>query len=107
MSYFRKKPKGRTDGEHFVEGELSTIRNSGNDLFHLATQLAESGRPQPKLFQCCGTEDFLYEENVRFRNHCRQLGLELSYEEESGKHEWGYWDNKIQRVLSWLPLREE
>ncbi len=57
------------------------------------------------LFQCCGTEDFLYEDNIRFRDWARELGLELTYEEEPGDHEWGYWDKKIQRVLEWLPLR--
>lgn len=86
-----------------IFGDLGSVPGSRNDLFHLAARLAASGVSQPKLFQCCGTEDFLYADNVRFREHCRQLGLELSYEEEPGIHEWGYWDMKIKRVLEWLP----
>jgi S-formylglutathione hydrolase FrmB len=46
----------------------------------------------------------LYEHNIRFRNHARELGLPLTYEEGPGFHEWGYWDASIQRVLAWLPL---
>lgn len=88
-------------------GEPETIRGSKNDLFRLAEDLVQSGRERPQLFQCCGTEDILYDINVRYRDHCRQLGLELTYEEEPGSHEWGYWDHKIQRVLQWLPLRRE
>ena len=30
--------------------------------------------------------------------------LEMSYEESPGDHQWKYWDEKIQRVLQWLPL---
>ena len=74
------------------------------DLFYLAERLAGRAQPRPRLFQCCGREDFLYEDNLRFRDHCRHLGLELTYEEEAGAHEWAYWDAKIQRVLAWLPL---
>jgi putative tributyrin esterase len=87
-----------------IFGTPESIPGSGSDLFHLAESLAGSGRSRPMLYQCCGTEDFLYNSNVRFRNHCRDLGLELTYEEEPGKHEWAYWDKKIQRVLEWLPL---
>jgi putative tributyrin esterase len=56
------------------------------------------------LYQCCGTEDFLYEDNIRFRDKCSDLGVNVTYEEEAGEHEWGYWDAKIQYVLRWLPL---
>jgi putative tributyrin esterase len=87
-----------------IFGELEGIAGSNNDLFRLAEQLVNTGIQQPKLYQCCGTEDFLYEDNLRFRDKCRELSLELTYEEEAGEHEWGYWDNKIQQVLHWLPL---
>ena len=63
-----------------------------------ATTLWASG-PKPKIYQCCGTEDFLYDANVRFRDHVRSLGLDLTYEESPGTHEWGYWDAAVQRFL--------
>ncbi|AEI39583.1 alpha/beta hydrolase [Paenibacillus mucilaginosus] len=87
-----------------IFGSADAVPGSGSDLFHLASRLAASGGPRPKLYQCCGTEDFLYGSNIRFRDHCRTLGIELTYEEEPGTHEWGYWDRKIQSVLGWLPL---
>jgi putative tributyrin esterase len=87
-----------------IFGESDKIQGSSNDLFHLAENMAGSGQKQPKLYQCCGTEDFLYKDNIRFRDKCRELALDLTYEEEPGKHEWGYWDMKIQNVLHWLPL---
>lgn len=88
-----------------IFGDLEKLSGSENDLFYLAEKLAKSDEPKPMLYQCCGTEDFLYEDNIRFRDWARELGLNLTYEEEPGTHEWGYWDKKIQRVLEWLPLR--
>jgi len=85
-------------------GTPDEFKGSQNDLFTLAEQAARHDNP-PLLFQCCGTEDFLYEGNIAFRDHARQLQLPLTYEEEPGTHEWGYWDMKIQRVLNWLPLQ--
>jgi putative tributyrin esterase len=91
-----------------IFGTKEQLIGSINDLFHLAEKTAAlPAEEQPLLYQCCGTEDFLYEENVDFRDHALRLGLPLHYEEGPGEHEWGYWDAAIQRVLAWLPLREK
>lgn len=73
-----------------------------NDLVHLADRVAK-GRQVPRFYQCCGTEDFLYANKVRFRRRAARAGLKITYEEGPGEHEWGYWDRQIQRVLAWLP----
>lgn len=87
-----------------IFGNKDSVFGSESDLFALAEKLAAGSQPIPQLYQCCGTEDFLYADNIRFRDRCRELGLPLTYEEEPGDHEWGYWDEKIKRVLQWLPL---
>ncbi len=88
-----------------IFGDLSKLAGSPHDLLHLAEQVAQSSGPQPRLYQWCGTEDFLYVENTRFRDHAQRLGLDLTYAEGPGDHEWRFWDEQIQRVLAWLPLR--
>lgn len=55
----------------------------------------------------CGTSDFLYEENQKFRRHLENLKIEFTYDEGPGTHEWGYWDQKIQQIIRWLPIRRE
>ena len=82
--------------------EPNGIAGTDDDLFALAERLVASGRPRPALYQCCGTSDFLYPDNVRFRDHARALDLGVTYEEGPGNHEWGYWDRQILRVLEWL-----
>lgn len=90
-----------------IFGDINQVKNSDNDLFHLVKQVSKSEGPKPMLYQCCGTEDFLYEENIQFRDYCKNLNIDLTYEEEPGQHEWGYWDMKIQNVLRWLPLKNK
>ena len=90
-----------------IFGNLGNFAGSDNDVYALAERLARSKGPVPKLHQCCGTEDFLYADNVRFKAHAEALGLPLTYVEGPGEHEWGYWDKMIQNVLAWLPLAAE
>ena len=87
-----------------IFGPKEQVRGSGNDLFALAEKRLGQGNV-PRIYQWCGTEDFLYQQNVRFRDHLTALGYDLTYEECPGDHQWKYWDQYIQRVLEWLPLK--
>ena len=62
--------------------------------------------PMPKIYIWCGTEDFLYAQNVTMKEHLESLDYDLTYEESAGDHQWYYWDAQIQRVLQWLPLEK-
>jgi len=93
---------GAGELKHIFDG-VNTLANGPNDLFHLAERLARHEGVRPGLYQWCGTDDFLYEDNVRFREHAKTLGLAVTYEEGPGGHEWSCWDQQIQRVLAWLP----
>ncbi|MFA5204641.1 MAG: alpha/beta hydrolase family protein [Lentisphaeria bacterium] len=90
---------------HNIFGSPEQFAGSENDLFAQAARLAAAHGPLPLFYQCCGTEDFLYKGNQRFRDHALRLGLPLTYEEGPGTHEWGYWDRQLQRFLDWIPLR--
>jgi putative tributyrin esterase len=83
------------------------LKNTDNDLFHLSAKLAKSRKQKPMFFQYCGTEDFLYGDNLKFRDHLEKLGsFKLHYGESPGMHEWGFWDANIRKVLDWLPLKK-
>lgn len=88
-----------------VFGDLSRVPGSKHDLFALAKKVAK-GQIKPRLYQCCGTEDHLYDDNIRFRDGVRKLPLDLTYEEGPGEHVWAYWDKMIQNVLAWMFPRE-
>lgn len=91
---------------HSIFGPDEHFHDGPNDLIHLTKAFAKLPNPQRSaLYLCCGTEDYLYPANQFFLQTCRKRGIELTYEEGPGDHNWAYWDAMIQRVLAWLPLR--
>ncbi len=89
-----------------IFGDLEKVPGSSHDLFALVQSVSQSAT-RPRLFQYCGTDDFLYADNIRFRDFIRPLGFNYTYEETPGDHNWKYWDGMIQKVLAWLPLQEK
>ena len=71
------------------------------DLFAI-TKAKESDPNRPRLFMWCGTEDWLYDDNVALRDHIQQLDYDYTYEESPGTHCWDCWDVVIQRILQWM-----
>jgi putative tributyrin esterase len=94
--------EGETKYWENVFGDLTQVENSESDLFALASKLKASGKPLPKVYMWCGTEDFLYHQNVKMKKHLTNLDFDLTYEESPGDHQWKYWDEKIQTVLKWM-----
>ncbi len=76
---------------------------SDDDLLHLL-DTAEAKR-LPRLWATCGTEDVLLPHQQAFVAAARSHGVDLVADEHPGEHEWGFWDQHIQRFLEWLPLR--
>jgi S-formylglutathione hydrolase FrmB len=103
--YTRNKPKGEWYNSF---GDIEEMRGSVNDIHFMMEKLIgeheNEGRPMPVFFQACGTEDFLYEINVKFHDKFKDR-IDLTYLEEPGTHEWGFWDRNIKRVIDWLPLK--
>ena len=62
--------------------------------------------PLPKIYLACGTEDGLLGPNRAYRDMFREAGLDLTYEEGPGNHNWEFWDKYIRHILDWLPLDE-
>ncbi len=87
-----------------VFGDPAKVRGSENDLLHMAGALPPEQRP--RVFIWCGTEDFLYPQNLRMKARLEGLAYDLTYTEGPGDHQWKHWDEQIQNVLKWLPLKE-
>ena len=91
-----------------IFGSLAEYAGGDEDLFALAERTAQAGMPLPGIFLACGDADFLYADNLRFRPHLERLGYRPVWREKAGAtHEWGYWDELIQQVLDWLPLKAD
>ncbi len=84
-----------------VFGEAATLEGGESDLFELARRAAKSPS-RPRLYQYCGSKDFLYDDNLRFRDHLRGLDFDLAFEEDDGDHSWRHWDRQIAQALDWM-----
>lgn len=87
-----------------VFGELESVPSSGNDLMASLKNLQQV--PETAFYACVGTDDYLYQDSVTFRDAATAAGLKLDYEESAGSHDWAFWDTHIQRVLEWLPAEK-
>ncbi|PIE35173.1 esterase [candidate division KSB3 bacterium] len=86
-----------------IFGNPPVIAGTKHDLFSAVQQLKNVGKQAPRLYQCCGTGDFLYDDNLRFRDFVMKEGLPLTWQEDEGyEHSWDYWDLRIQTVLEWM-----
>ncbi|MGI5243439.1 alpha/beta hydrolase [Dactylosporangium sp. CA-139066] len=83
-----------------IYGDPPAIEGTPDDLMHLLA----GATTVPPLYVACGTEDPLYDGNVRFVEQCRAQAIPVTAEFSPGEHEWGYWDARIRDVLAWLPL---
>lgn len=81
-------------------GEENYISDD-EDLFALAVQ-KNNESVKPRVYMACGTEDFLYDDNVRLKECFEKLDYDYTYEEGPGVHCWEYWDKQIQNVLKWM-----
>ncbi|MFE5320738.1 alpha/beta hydrolase [Paenibacillus sp. NPDC056579] len=86
-------------------GSVEEYEHSANDLAYVLETHLANGKQLPKMYQACGTLDHNYEINKRFYSQF-QNRLDLTYTEAPNRgHEWNYWDETIQQVLEWLPIR--
>ena len=68
----------------------------------------QSPAPLPRLYFCCGKEDFLYHRYEAFKAYAGEIGLQATFEEAPGyRHEWRFWDLFIQKALTFFGLDGE
>lgn len=93
--------ESRPEGEAEMQatfGDIDAHRGSDNDLLTLLDKITT----KPRVLQLCGTEDFLYDNNLGFKSRIEQTDLPYIYQESPGEHNWEYWDREIQTVLNWI-----
>ncbi len=87
--------------KRLIWGLDHTVKNTDADLFHLVDKLSGS-ETKPRLLQICGTEDFLYDANVKFRDFMKDKDFDYTYREGQGEHHWPYWDSQIGSAMDWM-----
>ena len=68
-----------------------------HDLLALAGKARQGA--MPRLHLDCGTEDFLIGANRSFTAQLREMGVDHTYMEHPGAHDWDYWDLQVRNAL--------
>ena len=60
-----------------------------------------------KIYQCCGTEDFLYEMNTKIiKSFSKTLFDRYCYHENLGNHDWFYWTSELELIFNFFEINE-
>lgn len=84
-------------------GDPKTIAGSDRDVFALFEKAKAKGIV-PRMYQSCGTADFLYAMNVAANKKLTEMGAEITWRETPGiDHVWDFWDSEIRWLINnWL-----
>lgn len=94
----------RRDFAESFFGDLSKVKESDMNPEWLVKKLSGEKVNLPKIYLACGVDDSLLEGNRRMRDYMKAVGMDVTYEEGPGAHEWDFWNRHIKKVIDWLPL---
>ena len=67
-----------------------------------AERALSAGKPEPRLYIACGTEDDLIYVNRSYRDFFSARLKKFRYEEGPGIHDWRFWSEYLLRGLEWI-----
>lgn len=82
-----------------IFGGLEGLSGSLHDPMTWLKNAASGSAPLPRLYAACGLEDDLLPLNRLFVHSAAQFGVPLHYQEESGGHEWIFWQRQIEKFI--------
>lgn len=91
-------------GHAAMGGDKNDITGTDRDILYLTSKLKEQGVEMPKTFQTVGTEDFTWDFNYAAREHFVKLGMDHTFIQRPGTHNFEFWDRALKDYLDWLPL---
>lgn len=94
----------RRDYAECIFGDLKEVGTSDKNPEWLVKKLSEEKVEFPKVYLACGTEDSLLTVNRKMHETMQASGVDVTYEEGPGGHEWDFWNRYIKRFIDWLPL---
>ena len=94
--------------EDAVFGDLSqageTDKNPRVAFQQMAKALHGNTAAYPKVYMACGEQDPLITVNQQLRDFLMERGVDVTWQQAAGNHNWDFWRAQILQVLDWLPL---
>lgn len=82
-------------------GPVGSSTRSQNDLIKMTREISDEGiKALPAIYLDCGTEDILFTTNRSYADLLVQRKIPHEFRELPGSHNWQYWDQQVQVILS-------
>jgi len=91
----------------FGSWDISTSKETENDMVYLAKKASESGKPLPKVFGACGTCDSCGSKEKEMFRWMKTLDnpYDCVFMESCGLHDFEFWDKWLPVFMQWLPIQ--
>ena len=83
-------------------GDPATLLERDVNPEVLARRLKAAGAKIPDIYMCCGTEDFLIENNRQMHRFLEAEGIPHEYHESKGIHDMVFWHEYIAKIVAWM-----
>ncbi len=83
-------------------GDLENVEKSDANPEVLVKKLIGSEKKLPQIYMCCGTEDFLLENNRKFHRFLAEQNVSHIYNESSGGHDYIFWNEYTPKIMEWM-----
>ncbi len=83
-------------------GDLATVEERDANPEVLVKKLLARGGTLPEIYMCCGTEDFLLENNRAFHRFLEEEKVPHIYRESKGQHDMAFWSEYIVKIVEWM-----
>ena len=99
-AYSEKNAATAGRGIDTIMGPEGSEGRASNDIFKLVRDLTpEKIKALPFIYQSCGTEDFLIQNNRDFMMLLVEKKVPHEYRQHPGAHNWIFWDDQIREFL--------
>ena len=83
-----------------IYGPASSETRKTSDIFKMIREItSEKLASLPFIYQSCGTEDFLIQNNRDFLALMNEKKIPHEYREHPGGHTWIFWDDQVREFL--------
>lgn len=83
-----------------ILGDEKSENRRANDIFQIIREISdEKKKSLPFIYFDCGTEDFLFQNNIDFAALLVEKKVPHEYRQLPGRHDWVFWDSQVQEFL--------
>lgn len=95
-------PFGNYEYYESVFGDLKHVLSNRVNPEQIILDIKAAKEEIPEIYMACGTEDFLLENNRRFKKFLDEKQIPVLYYESQGDHNFKFWNPYLECAIKWM-----